>query len=123
MKLFTATLSIASISSAIHLSQIDYYEDELITDQAKAVAQEIFDSCDTNDDDICTEAEKNALVAPLNEVQDQIDELYDEIYDWDALKLEFEAGKADLYKANQIPADLEDIYHIISWAADETMDD
>ena len=146
MKLFTATLSIASISSAIRLSQLDWFADEEITDRAKAVAQELFDMCDTNDDDVCTDAEKNALFAPLNELQDKIDELHDEIYDWEgdsmqkypecdqtgeswdwyacdwALHLELEAEKADLYKANQIPDDLEDIEEIFWSVGEETTD-
>ena len=67
MKLFTATLVIAGISSAIRLSQLDWFTDKEITPQAEAVAKEIFDKCDTNGDGTCTEAESDALVAPYFE--------------------------------------------------------
>ena len=67
MKLFTATLAIASFSSAIRLSQLDWFEDAEITDQAKAVAEGIFKRCDTSDDGTCAEAESDALLAPVRD--------------------------------------------------------
>ena len=143
MKLFTATLAIASFSSAIHLSQLNWYEDDEITDQAKAVAEGIFERCDTSDDGTCAEAESDALLAPLHDMEGlsdlllaaegALEHLYasatcsGEDYDYDACFTEMTKildgahnDLADLMTKNQVPADLLDLDEVFAWAKDAT---
>ena len=90
MKLFIASVAIASLSSAIHLRQrLPIYEDHEISSLAKEVAQELFEKCDTDEDGTCESSEIYALLAPIqplfdlreemDKLWDEMDEVYDEL--------------------------------------------
>ena len=142
MKLFIASVAIASLSSAIHLRQDGYHE---ISSFAKELAQQLFEKCDTDEDGTCESSEIYALLAPvqplldnreeknklgeeedkleeeISKLEDEIDEIDDEHIRLNIMKNEFmdelEENEPELYalwRVFSVAASYDDQYRYVA---------